>query len=310
MHFAAPAPTNPGYPGIQAGSTPCDGASGTRPWAPRFDRASDSDIDMPGTPSVRVDAAAAEEAMRLHASCPPEEERGEAWVAVEGSSSEESEAVGGGGGNQSATPTPPPPDGQQMMKRVEAGERASVEMLSPVSVEEKGEEKEREAPVLRRSYAGSSPSMSYEFSNVRLKPSSPSSFLRSGSQFRGTQHSERQVYEVQVEIKHVDMRESSLCGYLRIQGLTEDHPTLTTGPGALVEVPGVPALQQGCAAGEPAYPQPGAAREHLHALEGALPRPGPPAEWERERDLLPCEEREIPTARAQARPRPRDLRRN
>ncbi|OBT40806.1 hypothetical protein VE00_08940 [Pseudogymnoascus sp. WSF 3629] len=181
---------------------------------------------MPGTPSVRVDAAAAEEAMRLHASCPPEEERGEeAWVAVEGSSSEESEAVGGG--SQSATPTPPP-DGQQMMKRVEGGQRGSVEMLSPVSVEEKGEEKEREAPVLRRSYAGSSPSMSYEFSNVRLKPSSPSSFLRSGSQFRGTQHSERQVYEVQVEIKHVDMRESSLCGYLRIQGLTEDHPTLTT----------------------------------------------------------------------------------
>lgn len=30
--------------------------------------------------------------------------------------------------------------------------------------------------------------------------------------------SERQVYEVQVEIKHVDMRESFLCGYLRIQG--------------------------------------------------------------------------------------------
>ena len=119
---------------------------------------------MPGTPSVRVDAAAAEEAMRLHASCPPEEERGEAWVAVEGSS-EESEAVGGG--SQSATPTPPP-DGQQMMKRVEGGQRGSVEMLSPVSVEEKGEEKEREAPVLRRSYAGSSPSMSYEFSNVRV----------------------------------------------------------------------------------------------------------------------------------------------
>ncbi|KFY26617.1 hypothetical protein V493_03977, partial [Pseudogymnoascus sp. VKM F-4281 (FW-2241)] len=219
-----------------------------------------------------------------------------------------------------ATPTPPPGDraqeGQQMAKRVDGGQRARMEMLSPVSVEEKGEEKEREAPVLRRSYAGSSPSMSYEFSNVRLKPSSPSSFLRSGSQFRGTQHSERQVYEVQVEIKHVDMRESSLCGYLRIQGLTEDHPTLTTyfegeiigGPGALVKVPGVPALQQGSAAGEPAHSQPGAAREHLYALEGALPRPGPQAEWERERDILPCEEREIPTARAKACPGPRDLR--
>ncbi len=48
---------------------------------------------------------------------------------------------------------------------------------------------------------------------------SPSSFLRPGSKFTGTQQSERQVYEVQVEIKHVDLRESFLCGYLRIQGL-------------------------------------------------------------------------------------------
>lgn len=111
---------------------------------------------------MRVDAAAAEEAMRLHASCPPEEERGEAWVAAE--EDDESEAVTG---SQSTTPTPPP-DSQQMIKRVDGGKRAMVEMLSPVSVEEKGEEKEREAPVLRSSYAGSSPSMSYEFSNVRV----------------------------------------------------------------------------------------------------------------------------------------------
>jgi hypothetical protein len=80
-----------------------------------------------------------------------------------------------------------------------------------------------------------------------LRPSSPA-LLRAGSRFHGTQQSERQVYDVQVEIKHVDMRESFLCGYLRIQGnalcypllrlranvwlheigLTEDHPTLTT----------------------------------------------------------------------------------
>lgn len=102
--------------------------------------------------------------MRLHASCPPEEERGEAWVAAD-EEEDESEAVAG---SQSATPTPPPPEGQQMMKRVDGGQRARVEMLSPVSVEDKAEEKEREAPVLHRSYAGSSPSMSYEFSNVRV----------------------------------------------------------------------------------------------------------------------------------------------
>ncbi|KAJ6445509.1 vesicle-mediated transporter Vid24 [Purpureocillium lavendulum] len=73
-----------------------------------------------------------------------------------------------------------------------------------------------------------SPSMGSDVPNLRAIPTLPSSFLRPGSKFHGTQQSERQVYDVQVEIKHVDMRESFLCGYLRIQGLTEDHPTLTT----------------------------------------------------------------------------------
>ncbi|KAK2750516.1 hypothetical protein FQN55_002116 [Onygenales sp. PD_40] len=71
-------------------------------------------------------------------------------------------------------------------------------------------------------------SMGYEFSNVRLLPNHCSSYLRPGSKFVGTQRSERQTYNVDVEIKHVDMAESYLCGYLGIQGLTEDHPTLTT----------------------------------------------------------------------------------
>lgn len=64
---------------------------------------------------------------------------------------------------------------------------------------------------------------------LQLSPIIPSSsFLRPGSKFRGTQESDRQVYNVQVEIKHVDMDQSFLCGYLKIQGLTDDHPTLTT----------------------------------------------------------------------------------
>ncbi|EKG19333.1 Vacuolar import/degradation protein Vid24 [Macrophomina phaseolina MS6] len=62
----------------------------------------------------------------------------------------------------------------------------------------------------------------------RFLPNSTSSFLRPGSKFKGTQQSDRQVYEVQVEIKHVDMESHCLSGYLRIQGLTDDHPTLTT----------------------------------------------------------------------------------
>ncbi|ORY06658.1 vacuolar import and degradation protein-domain-containing protein [Clohesyomyces aquaticus] len=66
------------------------------------------------------------------------------------------------------------------------------------------------------------------FPGHRFLPYSSSSLLRPGSRFVGSQTSDRQKYEVEVEIKHVDMRESFLCGYLRIKGLTEDHPSLTT----------------------------------------------------------------------------------
>ncbi|KAF2172297.1 hypothetical protein M409DRAFT_17531 [Zasmidium cellare ATCC 36951] len=64
--------------------------------------------------------------------------------------------------------------------------------------------------------------------NRHVSPTSTTSFLRPGSRFRGTQQSDRQVYDVQVELKDVNLAESFLCGYLRIQGLTDDHPTLTT----------------------------------------------------------------------------------
>ncbi|KAF2447456.1 hypothetical protein P171DRAFT_429095 [Karstenula rhodostoma CBS 690.94] len=66
------------------------------------------------------------------------------------------------------------------------------------------------------------------YSAHRFLPNSSSSLLRPGSRFKGNQTSDRQQYEVEVEIKYVDMRESFLCGYLRIKGLTEDHPSLTT----------------------------------------------------------------------------------
>ncbi|KAI0396388.1 hypothetical protein F5Y17DRAFT_456119 [Xylariaceae sp. FL0594] len=70
--------------------------------------------------------------------------------------------------------------------------------------------------------------MGLDRTNVRIYPTSSSSFLRAGSKFIGTQQSERQVYDVQVELKYVDLRQSYLCGYLKIQGLTEENPTLTT----------------------------------------------------------------------------------
>ncbi|RUS23779.1 vacuolar import and degradation protein-domain-containing protein, partial [Jimgerdemannia flammicorona] len=53
-------------------------------------------------------------------------------------------------------------------------------------------------------------------------------WLYSGSRFKGEQKSERSSYEVSVDIQHVDLNESFLCGYLHIKGLTSDYPELTT----------------------------------------------------------------------------------
>ena len=68
----------------------------------------------------------------------------------------------------------------------------------------------------------------FTLSTKRLYPYYPSSFLRPGSKFYGTQQSDNQVYKVDVQILTLSVPESSLTGYLRICGLTEDHPTLTT----------------------------------------------------------------------------------
>lgn len=64
-------------------------------------------------------------------------------------------------------------------------------------------------------------------SRMRVKPTT-SSHLRSGLEFLGTQQSGRAVYEVKVSFKYVDLVDSFLCGFLKISGLSEDHPTLTT----------------------------------------------------------------------------------
>ncbi|KAK0655375.1 vacuolar import and degradation protein-domain-containing protein [Cercophora newfieldiana] len=67
-----------------------------------------------------------------------------------------------------------------------------------------------------------------EYSRTRVVSTWSSSFLRPRSRFKGTQQYGQVRYDVQVEIKHADLRESVLCGFLTIQGLTEDYPTLTT----------------------------------------------------------------------------------
>ncbi|KAA8916447.1 hypothetical protein TRICI_001310 [Trichomonascus ciferrii] len=66
------------------------------------------------------------------------------------------------------------------------------------------------------------------FAKNRQRPALRSSFLRPGSTFIGSQQSGRSTHEVNVEIKAVDMESAFICGYLRIEGLTEDHPTLIT----------------------------------------------------------------------------------
>ncbi|KAI4219039.1 MAG: hypothetical protein L6R36_008603 [Xanthoria steineri] len=62
----------------------------------------------------------------------------------------------------------------------------------------------------------------------RMIPVLTSSFLRPFSKFIGQQRSDVQTYHVEVELKYVDMAQSSLCGYLKIEGLTEKHPSIST----------------------------------------------------------------------------------
>ncbi|KAI0457576.1 vacuolar import and degradation protein-domain-containing protein [Xylaria acuta] len=122
-----------------------------------------------------------------------------------------------GGTIAAAAPAPAPAPAERHRPRCDL-ETATTE-------HDKLEDDDGRVPVNHDEYE---PSMGFDYSNVRIFPLSPSSFLRPGSKFHGTQQSERQVYDVQVEIKYVDLRESFLCGYLKIQGLTEDNPTLTT----------------------------------------------------------------------------------
>lgn len=60
-----------------------------------------------------------------------------------------------------------------------------------------------------------------ELTVSQMIPNHTSSYLRAGSKFKGTQQSDRQNYNVEVDIKHVDMAESELCGYLRIEGIVK-----------------------------------------------------------------------------------------
>ncbi|PKY09029.1 vacuolar import and degradation protein [Aspergillus campestris IBT 28561] len=200
-------------------------------------------MPTPSDNTLRLNAASIAEEIRT--TCPPEVERLPAWRDSPDSSTAESDVPENALSPASASSqsvltrsddaiAPSQPDLLRVRSNTVSG--APAKSLSKPDDEPVGG---RLSPPTREpSYpANPSPSvtapsttslLSYEFSNIRLLPNYTSSFLRPGSKFTGTQQSDRQVYNVDVEIKHVDMVESYLCGYLRIQGLTEDHPTLTT----------------------------------------------------------------------------------
>lgn len=105
---------------------------------------------------------------------------------------------------------------------------ALYDIVSPVSIESDKIDDGSQTNTRIHEEQFAAPSMGYNDSNARIIPTLGSSFLRPGSRFQGIQKSERQKYKVEVEIQYVDLRESFLCGYLKIQGLTEENPTLTT----------------------------------------------------------------------------------
>lgn len=62
----------------------------------------------------------------------------------------------------------------------------------------------------------------------RFVTSTSLSSLRSGTQFKGHQNSGSLDYPVQIDVQSVDIARSSFSGYLQIDNLTDDYPSVTT----------------------------------------------------------------------------------
>ncbi|KAF7589619.1 hypothetical protein BBP40_004033 [Aspergillus hancockii] len=199
-------------------------------------------MPTPSDNTPRLNATSIAEDISTRTTCPPEIERLSSWRESPESTTAESDAPENAlsAAIASAQSALTPSDDAITLSNTDALKASAVPGVPAKSMERSDDD----AAAGRLSPAGESPRssnqpspvttpstgalLSYEFSNIRLLPNYTSSFLRPGSKFTGTQQSDRQIYNVDVEIKHVDMVESYLCGYLRIQGLTEDHPTLTT----------------------------------------------------------------------------------
>ncbi|KAK6171387.1 glucose-induced degradation protein 4 homolog [Patella vulgata] len=61
-----------------------------------------------------------------------------------------------------------------------------------------------------------------------IQPGVTTTLLYNGSRFQGQQKSKGNSYDVEVVLQYCDMEKAYLCGYLKIKGLTEEFPTLTT----------------------------------------------------------------------------------
>lgn len=79
----------------------------------------------------------------------------------------------------------------------------------------------------RQSSLISSPDPLTDITRLRIR-SQGHHCLYPGATFQGTQKSGRNSYDVNVTVVDVDFTSSFLCGYLRIRGLTDDWPELTT----------------------------------------------------------------------------------
>ncbi|KAG6814512.1 hypothetical protein H0H92_000037 [Tricholoma furcatifolium] len=79
----------------------------------------------------------------------------------------------------------------------------------------------------RQAQAAQYPDPLTDITRLRVR-SNGSDCLYPGATFRGVQKSGRNNYDVDVTIVDVNFASSYLCGYLRIRGLTDDHPDLTT----------------------------------------------------------------------------------
>ncbi|KAF8637337.1 hypothetical protein AX17_002838 [Amanita inopinata Kibby_2008] len=79
----------------------------------------------------------------------------------------------------------------------------------------------------RQTNRSTSPDPLADITRLRIRTSTHHC-LYPGATFVGTQKSGRSSYDVTVTVVDVDFPASFLCGYLRIRGLTDDWPELTT----------------------------------------------------------------------------------